>query len=243
MVTQKIRIKPTSMADQVALQLKGAIFDGSYTDGQQLPPLQDLAVQFKVGISTMREAIQILETLGFIEVIHGRGIYVHSTKMHWPDHLGSFSENTQRWGKVPGSRLLKSGTDPASTMVAAQLGLSLGALVHYMKRLRTANDEPVAIEDIYLPVERFPDLLDRYRDPMSLYQLLQVEYDARPVTALLTIEAIHIKEEESTLLGALLGSPALLTTTISYDRNALPVEYGTSLFRADKHKFIIRVAR
>lgn len=231
------------MVDQVALQLKGAIFDGKYTDGQKLPPLPDLAIQFKVGISTMREAIQNLETLGLMEVLHGRGIYVHSTKMHWPDHFGSFSENTQRWGKVPGSRLIEARTEPANQVVAAQLGLSLGALVHYMKRLRTANDEPIAIEAVYLPVERFPDLLDRYHDPMSLYQLLQVEYDARPVTAMLTIEAMPIKEEESTLLDTLIGFPALLTTTISYDRNSLPVEYGTSLFRADKHKFIIRVVR
>ena len=56
--------------------IKSRIVDGSYAPGQQLPSVSALAAEVGVGISTVREAIRILESLGLLRVLQGRGVFV-----------------------------------------------------------------------------------------------------------------------------------------------------------------------
>jgi DNA-binding FadR family transcriptional regulator len=56
--------------------IKSRIVDGSYAPGQQLPSVSALAAEVGVGISTVREAIRILESLGLLSVAQGRGVFV-----------------------------------------------------------------------------------------------------------------------------------------------------------------------
>lgn len=234
---------PATVSDQVLLQLKGAIFDGMFHDGERLPPVTELAQQFGVSPSSVREALKQLEALGLVEMIHGRGVFVRSTKMHWQAKFNSFSETVRQWGKVPGARLLEGATLPASVDVAAQLNLSLAAPVHYLRRLRTADGEPLAIESSYLPAERFPDLLRDYRDPRSLYQMLTLQYGVRLGAGLQTLEAVATNAEDAGLLGIAMAAPSLLMATIAYDHAGAPVEYGLSLFRADRYRYVVRLLR
>jgi GntR family transcriptional regulator len=234
---------PANVSDQVLLQLKGAILDSMYHDGERLPPVTELAQQFGVSPSSVREALKQLEALGLVEMIHGRGVFVRSTKIHWQAKFNSFSETVRQWGKVPGAVLLEGATLPAPVDVAAQLNLSLAAPVHYLRRLRTADGEPLAIESSYLPAERFPDLLRDYRDPRSLYQMLMLQYGVRLGAGLQTLEAIATSAEDAGLLGIAPAAPALLMATIAYDHANAPVEYGLSLFRADRYRYVVRLLR
>jgi GntR family transcriptional regulator len=237
------RIKTTTVADQIILHLKDAFLEGKYYDGQQLPAVADLAEQMGVGISSMREALKKLEALGWVEIIHGRGIYVRTAKLQWQAKFTSFSETVRTWGKVPGAKLLDSGLHSAPMDVAVQLGLCLGSPVYYLRRLRLADGEPIAIETAYLDAERFPGLLEVYQDPRSLYQLLQVEYNVRLVAGLQTIEAVAVNTTDSEVLSVPIGSPALLVSTIAYDIKSVPVEYGLSLFRSDKYRYVVKLMR
>ncbi|WP_461480204.1 FadR/GntR family transcriptional regulator [Paenibacillus sp. PvR052] len=46
--------------------------------GQKLPSLAAVAKEFQVGVSTVREALRILENKGFILIEHGRGMFVRN---------------------------------------------------------------------------------------------------------------------------------------------------------------------
>jgi GntR family transcriptional regulator len=231
------------VTDQVVLQLKGALYEGRYRDGERLPAVSDLAQQFGVSTSSVREALKQLEGVGLVEILHGRGVFARSTKMHWQAKFNSFSETVRLWGKVPGAQLLEGATLPATAEVAAQLGLNQDAPVHCLKRLRTADHDPIAIETSYLSAERFPNLLDKYRDPRSLYQLLQIEYGVHLVAGLQTLEAVAAGLEEAELLGIADGAPALLVATLAYNVESFPVEYGLSLFRGDRYRYVVRLLR
>jgi GntR family transcriptional regulator len=232
-----------TVTEQVALQLKGAFLDGRYRDGERLPAVSDLAQQFGVSPSSVREALKQLEGIGLVEIVHGRGVFARSTKMHWQAKFNSFSETVRQWGKVPGAQLLEAQTLPATAEVAVQLGLSQDAPVHCLKRLRTADQDPIAIETSYLSAERFPDLLETYRDPRSLYQLLHMDYGVRLVAGLQTLEAVAASPEEAKTLAIPEGAPALLVATIAYDVESFPVEYGLSLFRGDRYRYVVRLLR
>jgi DNA-binding FadR family transcriptional regulator len=52
------------------------ISDGYWEPGECLPPQRELAKSLGVGMSTLREALQSLQTMGVLEMRHGSGTYV-----------------------------------------------------------------------------------------------------------------------------------------------------------------------
>jgi len=52
------------------------ISDGYWEPGECLPPQRQLAKSLGVGMSTLREALQSLQTMGVLEMRHGSGTYV-----------------------------------------------------------------------------------------------------------------------------------------------------------------------
>jgi len=68
---------PTA-AEEVADRLITAIAVGDYLPGERLPSERELARAWHVGRTTVREAIQQLEGLGFVEVRPARGSFVRS---------------------------------------------------------------------------------------------------------------------------------------------------------------------
>src|ERR1700687_2066085 len=62
--------------EDVAEQLRDAILDGRFRAGQRLPPERELAVEFRVNRTSIREAIKVLEGLGLVSVRQGDGATV-----------------------------------------------------------------------------------------------------------------------------------------------------------------------
>jgi len=60
----------------VAEQLRDAILDGRFRAGEKLPPERELAEQFEVNRTSVREAIKVLEGLGLVSVRQGDGATV-----------------------------------------------------------------------------------------------------------------------------------------------------------------------
>lgn len=56
--------------------IKARIADGTYAPGQRLPSVNALAQEVGVGVSTVREGIRVLESLGLLVVQQGRGVFV-----------------------------------------------------------------------------------------------------------------------------------------------------------------------
>ncbi|MGW0658650.1 FadR/GntR family transcriptional regulator [Streptodolium elevatio] len=72
-------VRHHSVADAVAARLRTRILDGAVADGGTLPKQDDLAAEFGVGRTTVRQAFRILETEGLITVRRGNagGAVVH----------------------------------------------------------------------------------------------------------------------------------------------------------------------
>jgi GntR family transcriptional repressor for pyruvate dehydrogenase complex len=78
--TQTIQpVRRLKLSDSVGAQLELLIRQGNYPVGAKLPAERDLAEQFGVGRSTMREALGMLQTAGLLRIEHGVGVFVTST--------------------------------------------------------------------------------------------------------------------------------------------------------------------
>ena len=69
-------VKTLTVADAVVEKILDHIYTGKLIWGQRLSSQRDLAKNLNVGVSSVREALQILQAMGFIEVKRGQGTYI-----------------------------------------------------------------------------------------------------------------------------------------------------------------------
>src|SRR5512133_1220350 len=71
-------IKPKKVSSQIADQIRESILAGDFTPGDKLPPERELAEMFGVSRPSVREALNILSSAGFVESYQGGGTVVKS---------------------------------------------------------------------------------------------------------------------------------------------------------------------
>src|SRR5262245_10747644 len=78
--TEPVKIGQLRLAEQVAAALRDRILAGGIRDGSTLPKQDQLVAEFGVSTASVREALQILETEGFVTVRRGNrgGAIVHA---------------------------------------------------------------------------------------------------------------------------------------------------------------------
>jgi GntR family transcriptional repressor for pyruvate dehydrogenase complex len=69
-------VKSARLYEQIVEQIKERILSGDLQDGDQLPTERELAEQFGVSRTAVREAIKALTQSGLVEVRPGRGTFV-----------------------------------------------------------------------------------------------------------------------------------------------------------------------
>ncbi len=69
-------IMRTSVADEIVKRLVDLILSGRLKPGDRLPSERELMARFRVGKSSLREAVKALRAVGVIEVAVGDGMYV-----------------------------------------------------------------------------------------------------------------------------------------------------------------------
>lgn len=69
-------LKKDSRTDLIVGEIKSAILSGKYRIGDRLPPERELALQFEVSRTSVREAVKILSAYGMLRAVQGDGLYV-----------------------------------------------------------------------------------------------------------------------------------------------------------------------
>lgn len=70
------RVTRTTLTTDIYAQLVTQLINGTWTEGQRIPPERALGVQLGVGRTSLREALKALEIMGMIETRLGDGTYV-----------------------------------------------------------------------------------------------------------------------------------------------------------------------
>ncbi|MDR2135428.1 MAG: GntR family transcriptional regulator [Treponema sp.] len=68
--------KKEKVTDLVLVQIKESIMRGELVPGDRLPGASDLAGKLGVGISSVREAVKMLESMGAVESRQGEGTFI-----------------------------------------------------------------------------------------------------------------------------------------------------------------------
>ncbi|MGP3936208.1 GntR family transcriptional regulator [Nonomuraea sp. KM88] len=207
-----------------------------------LPSERELMQQYNVSRMTVRQAIEGLARDGRVYRVQGAGTFVaDSGKITKSLTFSSFSEDIRARRMKPGGRLLVLESEPAEIDVARDLFLEPGTPVVHVTRLRTADGEPMCLENAWVPEHLVPDLVARGHVE-SLYAVLEAA-GAAPEHADQTISATVVNREQAELLGVPNNFPALRVSRVTHDARGRAVERAVSLYRADRYDYRLSIAR
>lgn len=210
--------------------------------GDAIPSERRLAVDLGVSRPTLRAAIDELVREGLLRRRHGSGTFVSEPKIALPLAMTSFSEDMQRRGMRPGSRVLSFERRSAGAKVGQRLRISPGDDVWAIRRLRLADEETMAIELLHVPRALVGELR---RDDLvrgSFYELL-AQRGAAVTSGVQTIEPTVTSEEEARILGVPVHSPAFLFERTSECEAGDAVEFVRSVYRGDRYRLITELRR
>jgi GntR family transcriptional regulator len=148
----------------------------------------------------------------------------------------------RRRGMVPDSRTISLENVHAGPQVARALNISPDARVFRIGRLRLADDLPMAVETLHVPVSLVPGLTAAQLEHSSFYALLEERYFVVIASGLQTIEPTVTNEEESRLLDVPLHSPAFLFERTSTTTGGETVEFVRSIYRGDRYRLVAELS-
>ncbi|WP_020672313.1 GntR family transcriptional regulator [Amycolatopsis nigrescens] len=226
---------PEPLYFQVARQLRAAIEDGRLPAGGRLDNEVALAARLHLSRPTLRQAIQLLVNQGLLVRKRGVGTQIVRTKVTRPLRLSSLFDDLTDLGGEPESVVLVNRVEPAGTDAAERLETPDLARVRRLKRVRSADGEPLAVMNNYLPDGLIDPADDELRE-QGLYQLLR-SAGVRLHAAQQNVGARLATAEDAELLGEEPGAALLTMRRTTYDDSGQVVEHGWHVYRASRYSF------
>lgn len=181
---------------QLKNELTSKIKQGKWEIDTQIPTEKELMDEYKVGRATVREAVSLLENQGYIYKRHGIGTFVgrnqpslgfeplislaFSLKARGINQKNIIAENKSL---MPDKKLL-------NTMKWKEM-----KPCYYMKRIRYAEDLPIAVEHSYFQDE-YKELLNKYDLKGSVAKIIIEDLGLNIVKVMQTIELRTPKKQE-----------------------------------------------
>lgn len=220
---------------QLKEYIKDQIKNGVWKAEELIPSERELTEQFQINRMTVRQSITELVHEGFLRKQRGVGTFVTQPPSGRSlAKLTSFS--TDILNLKPGSRLLAMNVIPAPQKTKEQLGLSDELQIIEIIRIRTADNEPIALEQVHLIYDKASPLLNENFENRSIYKILEEVCGYRLTRVAQTIEIAACTPEEAAHLDIDPTDAALLMERVTYLENGEPIEFARCIYRADRYE-------
>jgi len=225
---------------QIKALITRSLQGGEWRPGEAIPSEMELAVRYKVSQGTVRKAIDELATDNLLVRRQGKGTYVAT---HAEQHIqyrflrlapddGEGEVRLQR-------RFIDCRRLRASAEIARWLEIKAGEPAVQVRRLLLRGDQPIVLDDIWLPGTLFKGLtaerLSDYRGPM--YGLFESEFGVRMIRAEERLRAVAADAAAARWLTVPEGAPLLSVERISFTYADRPVELRRGLYHTANHHY------
>lgn len=207
--------------------------------GDMLPSERELSERYGLSRTTVRLALQELESLGLVVRQHGRGTFVADRSVQAANltQSYSFTDQMREMGRDPKTTILEFAEIEADKNLVEHMGVRLGEKLFKLKRLRSADDMPMMVERTYLPMRKFITLKRPLLEAKPLYEVIEVDYQEKIRVAEEEFFASIARPADARLLDIGEGAPVLDLVRTTYNTRNEIVEYTLSVARADQFKY------
>jgi GntR family transcriptional repressor for pyruvate dehydrogenase complex len=145
------RIQSSRLYEQIVEQIEQLILDGKLRPGDQLPSERELAEQFSVSRTAVREAVKALSEKGLVEIEAGRGTFitqgVSKALRHSLDWVVRFGEGNRLADLVQVRAIL----EPEIAVLAAEKATEQD--IESLERAVNVMDSAIDNADVYVEAD------------------------------------------------------------------------------------------
>ncbi|WP_205626102.1 GntR family transcriptional regulator [Photobacterium aquae] len=231
------------MYRQIADAIKEQIQAGDYKPGEALPTEAQLREQFSVSRVTVRQALKLLIEQNVLESIQGSGTYVKETKVDYDMYqYSSFYEKLSHLNVKTHSDILSFEITTPSLQIAEALEITELDRIFYVKRVRFIDDNPVTLEETWMPLSLFPDLSYEVMQG-SKYEFIEGKKKMIIDRSEQEIIPVLPPEEVVNQLGIPADQPIIEKITKGYLVDGTVFEYSRNYFKSSDYKFTLVAKR
>ena len=221
-------------------EIKSQILNKKYNVGDKISSERELAVFYNVTRVTVQKSMNALEQEGFIERVHGKGMFVLKTSENniyilnneKSDSILGFSREFKNRVKIS-SELIMFHVKKAGKSLAKFLAINEADEVHFIRRVRLIDDVPVIVEDSNIPLKIIKEIPKEILENGSLYEYIEEITGKKIKDADSIIEAALFNEELAGLLSIKAGSPMLKISEVTRLDDKTIFNYSYSYNKAD----------
>jgi GntR family transcriptional regulator len=229
----------TPLHKRLKAALEGAILNNSLKPGAGLPGERVISEALALSRVTVRKSIEALVEEGLLHRRHGAKTEVGSRVEKSLSTLTSFSEDMSARGLEPGCRWISKKISRPSPAEMMALAISADSYVIRMKRIRTADGIPMAVETSTVPT-RFLSSPEMVGD--SLYQALE-KLGAMPQRAIQRMRSRPASVSDAGYLNCEPGAPLLIMERRCFLADEQIVEFSETRYKGDVYDFVFELNR
>lgn len=213
--------------------IRDRVKTGTYLLGSRLPSELDLAIEFGVSRSTLRNAVNSLVTDGVIIRKHGNGSFINPHAFQFNaqlQNLWSFPQLIQESGRVPDIQYINGSTRQSTDLEQATLELDMPQPVFVLERLFLADGIPAIYSTNVIPSALFTLSYQAFDNQLTIYEFL-MQYCR--LELFYSVSELHIKvvtEQVHKHLNIENGGSVLLFSDVFYTKESRPVVIGQNYY-------------
>ena len=228
------RSSPVPLYYQMAKAIGNDIETGVLAPGERLENEIALARRLRVSRPTARRALQELVDLGMLVRRRGVGTQVAPTRVHRRVDLTSLFDDLVSSGRTPTTTVLEYNVGPGTPELSEVLEIPLDADVVTVRRLRYADDEPLALMTNHMSLEIAPT--SEELNDLGLYAALR-GHGIEIHMAQQSIGARLATAGEARILNEKPQAALLTMERTAFDVAGRAIEHGVHVYRASRYNF------
>ena len=152
--------------------------------------------------------------------------------------LGGFSQTMKDRHVRSCKKILLRGQRKAGEKYASILKIHEEDLIYYIKRLDYADDEPIAIQEIFIPYNLVPNVENIDISVFSMFEIYKF-YGINPARAWQVLDLAQLTQSDARMININKEQTVFLFSCTTYDDKDRVIEYSRSYTRGDKCNFTV----
>ena len=221
--------------------IRSKIDEGEYMPGTAIPSENKLAETFGINRLTVRNGIEALAKEGILQRVQGKGVFVVGNKYEeaLEEHGGFVSSMSDGRRRVSVKEVTKA-LRPAGNKFAGYFEIEPDDLIFYLKHFTSIDDDPISMEEIYVPKEILPELEVVNSSVFTLKDIFAF-YGIELYSMKQTLEIIDGMHKTRKMLNVPEGASLFVLSSDYFDKTGRPIGFSTSIVRSDKSSFSIKM--
>jgi DNA-binding GntR family transcriptional regulator len=219
---------------QLARLMRADIDRGVLQVSDRLPGEREICRRFGVSRTTVRRALEELQSHGYVRADGTRGWFV--TPLVEPNALLGFTDLAAKRGLEATSRVLTCTPREATLAEGDELGAPPGAQVLELERVRLLGGVPVGWQRAVAAAWLAPSLVSQDYATDSLYSGFRAD-GIVPARADYDVRASTADKRQAKLLDVPIGASVLLIKSTTWDEEARRIEVSDGAFAGERYRF------